>query len=424
MRRFIDVPVLAPALACAMLLAATAPPRPATAQTEDPAPAAGGAADSTARVLLRDGSVVVGSFAGSTADAIRIRTPEGTLREIPHADIERIEFAQPTPAGTPPPPQEPPGELPPAPGADPAAPSPEDGAEGAAPAPGPDAPAAPAAPDVPARPERGPRTDFDPPVSPVLVVNGFLGGKSLNREWEPVSAQAAIGVESTFLPVSAIPFGFAFDILGAGGSEYGRTAGTRDVLFQANLAEVGVGLRFLQELDPQVPLVLSAGGGGALVVASQETSRDGLTLTHDSDGGAGLWASAGMHLRALDVLNLGATIRWSSSTVTLFRNDIDPGGVTFAVTAGFTLGMPTQGPRRRVVHVAPAPPPSARGMWLQTPWGGNQWVAVGQWVWIERAGAPAISGRVRRLAPDAIQLHTGAALVWIPTDTILRINTR
>lgn len=391
----------------------------------------------TARVILDDGSVVEGEITSMTADEIVVKNGQGT-RAIPRSRVTRIEFGAPTaatpaptatPAATPAPPAvTPPAATPPPPQPTPA---PEGWTRppepGAAPAPTPSP--TPGAVSAPRRPDT-----FRTP-HPAFVFNGFMGGKSLNTDWDPVSGQFQLGMEMTFLPMSDIPLGFAIDGMFASGTRDGEATSSAiddNVTYTASVAELDLGVRFLQEIDPHIPIALSVGGGVASVSASR-SARDSFTdeeIYDDGDGGLGLWASAGVHIRLVEFLNVGASMRWmTANNVVLFGEEIDPGGYSFGVTAGFSFGFPEQYRRTRRVYVGgppravPAPPPAGvREMWINTPWGGSQYVAVGQWVVVERSDGPPISGRVNRLFPDAVEVDSNQGLVYIPTNRIMRVT--
>lgn len=72
-----------------------------------------------------------------------------------------------------------------------------------------------------------------------------------------------------------------------------------------------------------------------------------------------------------------------------------------------------------------APPPSGvREMWINTPWGGSQYIAVGQWVVIERSDGPPVSGRVNRLFPDGVEIDSNQGLLYIASNRIMRVSAR
>lgn len=388
------------------------------------------------RVILDDGTVVEGDITAMTADEVVVKNAQGS-RSIPRSRVTRIEFgaataATPAPpatpsvtpsSATPPPPQ--PTPVPDGwnkPGPDPTP----------APQPTPGAATTESYQDYQRR-----RKGFGNP-HPAFVFNGFMGGKTLNSDWDPVGGQFQVGMEMTFLPMSDIPLGFAIDGAFASGSRDGGDTSTTvddDITYEAAVAELDVGIRFLQEIDPHLPIAIAIGGGVASVSASK-SARNSFTneeLYDDGDGGLGLWGSAGLHIRLLEFLNVGATVRYmSASNVVLFGEEIDPGGVTFAVTAGFSFGFPEQYRRTRRVYVGGpvrpavvAPPPAGvREMWLNTPWGGSQHIVVGQWVLIERSDGPPVSGRVNRLFTDGVEIEASNGLVYIPTNRIMRISAR
>jgi hypothetical protein len=390
------------------------------------------------RVVLDDGSVVEGEITSMTADEVVVKTSSGN-RTIPKSKILRIEFGAAS-ASTPAPPPSP--EMSPAATAPPPQPTPPPSGwakPGTTPVPSTAAPQPTAQPDTGSgypEPRRGRRDSAFGAPHPAFVFNGFLGGKTLNEDWDPVGNQVQFGMEMTFLPMADIPLGFALDAAIANGTAYGDAGGIPDddITYNAQTAELDFGIRFLQEIDPHVPVAFAIGGGVAAVSASYSATNSFTDeeIFDDGDGGYGLWASAGVHLRMLEFLNVGATVRWmSASNVVLFDEEIDPGGVSFAVTAGFSFGFPEQYRRVRRVYVAPerrvvpAPAPSGvREMWLTTPWGGSQYIAVGQWVVIERSDGPPVNGRVNRLFPDAVEVDSNSGLVYIPTNRIMRISAR
>lgn len=383
------------------------------------------------RVVLDDGSVVEGEITSMTADEVVVKNAQGS-RAIPRARVTRIEFGAAS-AATPAPPATPaatPSSATPPP------PQPTPPPEGwATPAPA-GTPAPVATPSGATGHRRPPETFRNP--HPAFVFNGFVGGKTLNSDWDPVGGQFAIGMEMTFLPISDLPLGFAFDAAFNSGTVDGSSTESAlddNLSYTATSAELDVGIRFLQEIDPRLPIALSIGGGVTSVSASSTTTN---TFTNeeiraDGDSGYGLWGSAGVHVRLLEFINVGATVRYmSASNVVLFNDEIDPGGVTFGVTAGFSFGFPEQYSRTRRVYtggppraaVVVPPPAGVREMWINTPWGGSQYVAVSQWVVIERSDGPPVSGRVNRLFPDGVEIDSNQGLLYIPTNRIMRVSAR
>ena len=381
------------------------------------------------RILLEDGTVVEGEITSMTADEIVVATPQGT-QTISRARVTRIDFGAAS-AATPAPPATPAATPP---GATPPPPQPTPPPEGwATPGTGPTpAPTPSSGAPAPATPPGETRVPQGFRGHPAFVLNGFLGGKTLNSDWEPVGGQAQIGVEMTFLPLVDLPLGFALDASFASGNAPNEEPSISGTNYTASTAQLDAGIRFMHEIDPHLPIVVSLGGGVSSVSASFQ-ANDSITdevIFEDGDSGVGVWGSAGVHVRLLEYLNIGATMRWTSSTVVLFDRETDPGGLTFGAVAGFSFGFPSQYGRshRRVIvkpaRPVPPPAPGAREMWLTTPWGGQQYIAVGQWVLIERSDGPPVSGRVNRLFPDAVELDTSGALVRIPTSRILRISAR
>lgn len=76
------------------------------------------------RIVLRNGKVIEGQFTGATSDAVRVLLPDGSLTQVPVADVSAVEFT-PRRAAAPPAPAAAPAAAPPvAPAPRPEAPAP------------------------------------------------------------------------------------------------------------------------------------------------------------------------------------------------------------------------------------------------------------------------------------------------------------
>jgi hypothetical protein len=107
----------------------------------------------------------------------------------------------------------------------------------------------------------------------------------------------------------------------------------------ARTTELALGVKKIFGLTDTLSVFL--GGGPALVFGSMDISGFGPTPPpgfnndrHDSDAGAGIWASTGLLIHPGRSLNLGLQARWSTAKVNLFGEDRDAGGFMGTLMAG------------------------------------------------------------------------------------------
>ena len=239
----------------------------------------------------------------TTADSVTIETANGALT-IPRAEVLRIEFGA--------------GEATAPPVVAPAA---------AAPPPAWEPPAAIASP---------------PPVGRGWAgyVNAFAGSRSMNSTWEPVASQGQFALETTFLP-PGWDVGVAVDLTSSYAS--GKVEDDPDlenVTFEGSTSEFDVGARFVADLNRGVvPVTASVGAGLCSMTATFSGEEDGQVI-EDSGSGTGYWLSAGVHLRMLEHLNLGLSMRVSRADVEVFGIRSNAGGGQLGFTAGVSFGFP------------------------------------------------------------------------------------
>jgi opacity protein-like surface antigen len=154
-------------------------------------------------------------------------------------------------------------------------------------------------------------------------LNLFFGFKYLDEiEWEPTDDQVEYGIEFDFRR-HTWPINIAIDFLS--GSDDGEAQGIK---FESKTSELNLGVRKTWEgLGPLHTFV----GGGFSVIWGEFSGR-GLT---ERDKALGWWFNGGVYWTLTEHFNIGLEGRFSTSDVTLFGIDVDPGGAHIGVVSGF-----------------------------------------------------------------------------------------
>ena len=154
-------------------------------------------------------------------------------------------------------------------------------------------------------------------------LNLFFGFKYLDEiEWAPTDDQVEYGIEFDFRR-RTWPISIAVDFLY--GSDDGEAQGTK---FESKTSELNLGVRKIWKGVPPVHTFI--GGGFSLIWG--EFSGRGLT---ERDEALGWWFNGGVYWTVTEHFNIGIEGRFSTSDVTLFGIDVDPGGAHIGVVSGF-----------------------------------------------------------------------------------------
>ena len=151
-------------------------------------------------------------------------------------------------------------------------------------------------------------------------VNFIIGGKKLDKDWDPNDSQGEAGAEVTWGP-SNWPIAFATDILAS-------SAGADIIGVEVNdqSSELAFGVRKIWEAGSARPYI----GGGIAKLAVQREA--GSTKVDDSTVGG--WIGGGIFWRLGARFNIGLAARVSRGQVTLNGTDTEAGGSH----AGLILG--------------------------------------------------------------------------------------
>ncbi len=158
-------------------------------------------------------------------------------------------------------------------------------------------------------------------------VNIFAGYKNLDEDdWDPLDKQTELGIGVDFKqdgwPVSAT---VGYLRSSDDDSEMG-------IDIEGKTSELYLGVRKIWDTSPQLrPFV---GGGLALVSAEMEAAALGIKVS-DDDSGIGFWLSGGAYLTVSGSFNIGAELRYSKASVTLFNTDVEAGGVHYGLLLGY-----------------------------------------------------------------------------------------
>ena len=143
--------------------------------------------------------------------------------------------------------------------------------------------------------------------------------------WKPFEDPAAIGFLFDFRPKSW-PVNIAVDYLSAGDYKYQDSAGSI-IRIEGKTRELCIGVRKLFELTKTMrPYV----GGGLAHIRGKFTN-----ISSDDDSGAGFWVNTGFYYAFANHLNIGIDLRYSRAEISLFGKDVDAGGFSAGLTAGF-----------------------------------------------------------------------------------------
>jgi len=151
-------------------------------------------------------------------------------------------------------------------------------------------------------------------------VNFIIGGKKLDKDWDPNDSQGEAGAEVTWGP-SDWPISFATDVVASSAA-----ADLIGVEVKDQSSELAFGVRKIWEAGSARPYV----GGGIAKLAVQREA--GGVKVDDSTLGA--WIGGGIFWRLGARFNIGLAARISRGQVTLNGTDTEAGGSH----AGLILG--------------------------------------------------------------------------------------
>jgi hypothetical protein len=153
-------------------------------------------------------------------------------------------------------------------------------------------------------------------------VNFFLGGKTLEDEWEPAEDQVELGIEVDFRQ-NNWPVNIAIDLLVAAGE--GDLFG---VNFESRTSELNIGVRKIWDKSTHLrPFI----GGGVSFISGE---FEGLSIS-DDDSAMGLWLGGGLYWALSEHFNLGLELKFSSAEITIFDVDVNAGGGHFGLLIGY-----------------------------------------------------------------------------------------
>jgi hypothetical protein len=150
-------------------------------------------------------------------------------------------------------------------------------------------------------------------------VNLLLGKKFLDDDlWDDteLDEQDSLGLMFDINP-AAWPVSIAVDLLRS------EDEGAYDV--DGETQEIDLGVRWYSNPLSQI-IRFYAGGGLGLIEAEIEG---------DDDDAVGLWLNGGIVFTIVKHVNLGLDLRYSMAEVELYDEDVDAGGLTTSLLAGF-----------------------------------------------------------------------------------------
>ncbi len=161
-------------------------------------------------------------------------------------------------------------------------------------------------------------------------VNFFLGGKSLDDDWDPVEDQGEFGIMVDYKKVGW-PLSIAIDLLGSNDD---------DSIFEGTTTEFCFGVR--KTWEPSTNMRPFFGGGLAIISAEIEIGP-----FNDDDSAVGIWLGGGVYWTLTEHCNIGVLLRYSDAEVELDPRyagvqlipggpiDIDGGGGHFGLILGY-----------------------------------------------------------------------------------------
>jgi len=158
-------------------------------------------------------------------------------------------------------------------------------------------------------------------------VNFFLGQKSLkSSDWSPLEDQTAFAVLVDFKQ-SGWPVSIAIDTLGS----Y-KESTVSGIKFEGSTAEVDLGVRKIWDISGATmrPYV----GGGIAFIKAKLQGTSGFTVS-DEDSNTGYWLNGGIYWALTPHFNLGVDLRYSKADVTVFGFNVEAGGTSTGLIAGY-----------------------------------------------------------------------------------------
>ncbi|MEJ2391093.1 MAG: hypothetical protein P8019_06775 [Gammaproteobacteria bacterium] len=158
-------------------------------------------------------------------------------------------------------------------------------------------------------------------------VNFFLGQKSLkSSDWSPLENQTAFAVLVDFKQ-NNWPVSIAIDTLGS----Y-KESTVSGIKFEGSTGEVDLGIRKIWDVSGTAmrPYV----GGGIAFIKAKLQGTYGFTVS-DEDNGVGYWLNGGIYWALTPHFNLGMDLRYSQAKVTLYGIEVEAGGTSAGLIAGY-----------------------------------------------------------------------------------------
>jgi opacity protein-like surface antigen len=155
-------------------------------------------------------------------------------------------------------------------------------------------------------------------------VNFFLGGKTLENEWEPAEQQGEFGIEVDFRQQNW-PVSIAIDLLVAAGE---GNIGVLD--YESRTSELNIGVRKIWDKSTHLrPFI-----GGGISFISGEFEWSTLRISED-DSAMGLWLGGGVYWALSEHFNLGLELKSSYAEINLGGLDVNAGGGHFGLLIGY-----------------------------------------------------------------------------------------
>lgn len=159
----------------------------------------------------------------------------------------------------------------------------------------------------------------------------MYGNKSMDKnDWEPLDSQTEIGFGVAYQQADW-PLAMVVSYTSSEDSFTDDMSFTVPVKFKAETTEVDFGVR--KNVTEDKAKVFIEGGLG--LISAKITASDSVTSESESDSAMGFWFGAGLDVTVADAVSVGALVRISNASVTLFDFDAEAGGTHFNVFAAY-----------------------------------------------------------------------------------------
>lgn len=158
----------------------------------------------------------------------------------------------------------------------------------------------------------------------------LYGKKSLDsNDWDPVDEQTEIGFGVTYQQ-AGWPLAMVISYLSSDDT-YTETFLGETFKVKGETKEVGFGVRKNVTEDKAKFFI----EGGLASISAKFSVSDSTDSISDSDSAMGFWFGAGLDMRVADAVSIGALVRMSNASVTLFDVDGEAGGTHFNIFAAY-----------------------------------------------------------------------------------------